>query len=61
MKPHNKLHKWMDKDGLEIAVVTLRSLHSRAVRAMVQDPDLAGYTASLELALAHTEKAVEQF
>jgi hypothetical protein len=61
MKPHNKLHKWMDRDGLETTVHTLRMLHSRAVRAMVQDPDLADFTASLELALQNAEKAFEQF
>lgn len=60
-KPFNNLHKTKDHDVLDEVVLNLRLLHQRAKKAMVQDPDLAGYTASLELALQNAEKAFEQF
>lgn len=60
-KPFNGLHKNKDRDVLDEVVLTLRTLHQRAKKAMLQDPDLAEFTASLELALQNAEKAFEQF
>ena len=60
-KPFNNLHKTKDHDVLDEVVLNLRLLHQRAKKAMVQDPDLAEFTASLELALQNAEKAFEQF
>jgi hypothetical protein len=61
MKPFNNLHKWMDRDGLETAVLALRTLADRAEEASVQDPSLVSYAKNLEAALMYAERAFTKF
>lgn len=54
-------HGNIDYDGLETTVATLCTLLSRANSVLLAHPELEGYRDSLALALAHAEKAFEQF
>lgn len=54
-------HSHIDYDGLDNAVSTLRALVGRANSVLSVHPEVEGYRDSLVLALAHAEKALEQF
>jgi hypothetical protein len=54
-------HSHIDYDGLQGTVATLRALLGRANSVLSAHPELEGYRDSLVLALAHAEKAFEQF
>jgi hypothetical protein len=54
-------HSVVDYDGLDGAVSALRALLGRANSVLPAHPELEGYRDSLVLALAHAEKAFEQF
>ena len=61
MKKKFQGHSHMDHDGLQGTVATLRALLGRANSVLSVHPELEGYRDSLVLALAHAEKAFEQF
>ena len=61
MKKKFQGHSHIDYDSLEAAVSTFRSLLGRANGVLSVHPELEGYRDSLVLALAHAEKAFEQF
>jgi hypothetical protein len=61
MKKKFQGHSHIDYDGLEAAVWTFRSLLGRANSVLSVHPEVEGYRDSLVLALAHAEKALEQF
>lgn len=54
-------HSGIDYDALKGMVSTLKSLVTRANGVLPTHPELEGYRDSLVLALAHAEKAFEQF